>query len=424
MQAVGRRHAAACGNPTTDLDDALDIEDLAEEPRPPASPLIVMVQDDAALAGAIAERLRREGHAAHLVAGAQTSLPGTEPHAAAVMIIDLRTAPGGEGPAEGMPCRTDPLAAPLIYISSRDDMQARLAAQRLGATRYLTQPLDMDRLMLMVDAHLLRMPERPFRVLLVEGDAARLERHAAHLRAAGMEVEAVSDPLQMLTAAVRMRPECIVLEREMAGLSGEVLAAVLRADARFLDTPIVYLMGPAVAERVLPLLEGGGETCLPSGVSCDALAACITLRIRRARSLRRMNEDLRAALRESRFLRLALDVHTLVCITDASGVIAYVNDALCRASGYKRRELLGQSIRLLQSDRHPPEFHSALWQTLNRGEVWQGELCNRRKDGSLYWVNTSIIPAMDEGARPTRYLFVGTETTRLNPDFPLGRGKA
>jgi PAS domain S-box-containing protein len=106
-------------------------------------------------------------------------------------------------------------------------------------------------------------------------------------------------------------------------------------------------------------------------------------------------------------------VHNLVCITDTSGVIAYVNDAFCRASGYKRRELLGQGFGLLKSGVHSAEFYAKLWQALREGEVWRGEFCNRRKDGSLYWVDTSIVPYQDEGGRPTRFLGVGTDVSRL-----------
>lgn len=397
----------------TELDDPLDDKHVAVDPQPTATPLIVMVEDDPALARAIVERLTREGRDARLCSDADAERALSDPTADTVVVIDLHAAQGADSAALAKPYRTDPLAAPLIYVSSRDDMAARLVAQRAGATRYLTHPVDMDRLMLLVDAHLLRLPERPCRVLLVETDADRLERQATDLRASGMEVEAVGDPLQAHAAAVRFRPECLVLQREMAACSGDELAAVLRADARFLDTPIVFLMSSVGEARPLPQLEGGGETCLPQAAASRVLIAGITLRVKRARSLRRLHEDLRAALRESRLLRLALDVHALVCITDAAGVIAYVNDAFCRASGYRRRELLGQNLSMLRSEAHPPAFFTALWQTLSRGEVWQGQFCNRRKDGSLYWVDTSIIPATDEEARPTRFLSVGTDITRL-----------
>lgn len=397
----------------TELDDSLDNEYMVVDPQPTATPLIVMVEDEPALTRAIVERLTREGRDARLCSDADAERALSDPTADTVVVIDLGAGQGAVSPALAKIYRTDPLAAPLIYVSSRDDMAARLLAHRVGATRYLTHPVDMDRLMLLVDAYLLRLPERPCRVLLVETDADRLERHAAGLKSAGMEVEAVGDPLQAHAAAVRFRPECLVLQREMATCSGDELVAVLRADARFFDTPIVFLMSSADEARPLPQREGGGESCLPESAAPRVLIAAITLRVKRARSLRRLNEDLRAALRESRLLRLAMDVHALVCITDAAGVIAYVNDAFCRASGYRRRELLGQDFSMLRSEAHPPAFFSALWQTLSRGEVWQGQFCNRRKDGSLYWVDTSIVPSMDEGTRPTRYLAVGTDITRL-----------
>lgn len=389
------------------------MDTLAEDPGHRPAPLIVMVRDDAALAAAIAEQLKRAGHAVCVVdspAGAASA--GAAEQVVAIVVHRSKDA-SANAPQEVQPHRTDPLAAPLIYIAAQDDFEARLGAQRLGATRFLTQPLDMDRLMLMVDAHLLRMPEAPYRVLLVEDDSARLDQHAASLRAAGMAVEAVDDPLLAHAAAVRWRPECIVLARQMRVLSGEALAAILRADARFTDVPLVYLMEPEAAGRTLPLLEGGGETCLPLAVSVADLKACVILRVRRARSLRRMQEDLRASLRESRLLRLAMDLHNLVCITDAAGVIAYVNDAFCRAGGYRRRELLGQRVPLRPSDEQEERAQALLWQTLAQGEVWQGQLAYRRKDDRAVWVMASVVPAADEGGRPSRYLWVGTDLTRL-----------
>ncbi len=378
-----------------------------------STPPLVLIREDSALVQAVEARLSKEGWKARRCGAGALAQALREADAETVLIL----VPQDEAELEAMG-RTvarwqGAVAAPVIYISRQDDMAGRLAAQRVGATRYLTHPVDLDRLMLLLDAHLLRLPEAACRVLLVEEDAERLHQHAAALEAEAMEVEALSDPLAAHTAAVRFRPECIVLERAMAGVAGDVLAAVFRADARFQDTPIVYLMPAAGGGQPLPQLEGGGETCLPLAVDVGVLAACIRTRVRRARSLRRLNEDLRAALRESRMLRLALDMHTLVCITDAAGSIAYVNDAFCRACGYKRRELLGQGIGMLKSGVHPPEFYREFWQTLLGGEVWQGRFCNRRKDGSLYWVDTTVLPYQEDRGRPARYLSVGTEVTRL-----------
>ncbi len=118
---------------------------------------------------------------------------------------------------------------------------------------------------------------------------------------------------------------------------------------------------------------------------------------------------------ESRFerLRRALDQHAIVSETDARGAIVEVNDKFCEISGYQRAELIGTNHRLVKSGLHPPEVYRQLWSTIARGEVWQGELCNRRRDGGLYWVEATIVPFLGPDGRPERYVSIRTDITAL-----------
>lgn len=181
--------------------------------------------------------------------------------------------------------------------------------------------------------------------------------------------------------------------------------------------------------QITPIRNAQGEVEQYVSVQTDA-----TDRRRAELEIRALNTDLELRVRERAaqlaHFKSALDQHGLVVISDAAGRITYVNDRLCEVSGYPATDLIGRDHRLLNSGHHPVDFFAELWRTIRAGQVWHGEICNRTKDGRPFWVDTTIVPFVDEQGVPEQYISIQTDIserkaaeqhiTQLNTELASG----
>ncbi len=188
-------------------------------------------------------------------------------------------------------------------------------------------------------------------------------------------------------------------------------ASFFQADRRWLVMMILVLvcLASLLTAGVIHSLGGSRRQAL-------ALAQEMT------QSLRAGEAAMRLSMSDLAMHRYALDEHAIVAITDVKGQILDVNEQFCIISGYARDELIGSNHRILNSGKHSKQFFREMYRTIAQGRVWRGEICNRAKNGSLNWVETSIAPQLDEALKPVRYIAIRTDITALrNAIGELGR---
>ena len=391
-------------------------------PLAPSAPLVDavvhLVTGDRVRAGALKAVLQEAGHRVCLhdsLQGFREAFGMRERTAADAVVLDVsfpRNDPGGARLLRELQLGRHG-ATPLVVAVNDDSLAARLVASRAGASRTLARPIDPVRLCDMLDVLTGRQPQQPFRVLLVDDDPWSLEAQAGVLRAAGMEVRSLSQPLDALDHIESFAPDVLLLDVYMPEASGPELAAALREQDAHVHLPILFLSAETDLTQQLLALNLGGDDFLVKPVQHAHLVAAVTARARRARQGEALRQRLQTTVYEREREHLALDQHAIVSIANGAGNITYANDLFCQVSGYQRRELLGMSHRLLSSPLNGVGFMRAIWNALTEGKVWHGEMRCLRKDGSSYWAESTITPFLDADGAVYQYVAIQTDISHI-----------
>lgn len=376
-------------------------------------PVIYLMEEDEILAADLVIQLQQANFAVQHFSGLNRLVAAFAEKIPSVVIMDIMFDEGrfaGADLISKLKAELD-ICPPIIFISECNDIEVRLAAANADIQRYFSKPVNTKKLVQTLINLVEFTKTEPFRILIVDDEINLLEFYETALAGAGLEVKTISNPFDSLEALEEFKPDVIVLDIYMPECSGLQIAKVIRQDERWAITPIMFLSAEPELDIQFDAIHIGAENFMVKPVTARHLISSVTAKAKMVRWNHRQKDDLEAALREGEYQLITSNQHNIVSTADISGRIMSVNDKFCEVSGYSREELIGKNHRILKSGHHPDSFYKDMWQTISSGQVWHGTICNYNKNGEEYWVESTIVPFLDEKGKPYKYVSARTDVT-------------
>ncbi|WP_440057034.1 PAS domain-containing protein (plasmid) [Pseudoalteromonas sp. T1lg65] len=296
------------------------------------------------------------------------------------------------------------------YWVAPDNFQTKLMLSKLSEPPWLSSPTTIDYL-----AKQIWFEEdltASLKVMLVGACLAELQAYQLLLKHADIEVFIFTDIEKAYYAVEALSPDVLLLDMDMPQNAAIDMSSLLFERCYEQSLALVFMSLYTKMEDQLHALRLGSVHFVSKPVIPERLISLLKACGSSVQLRKEQGNEHNKALYERELEHFALNKHAIVSIADRKGNIIYVNNLFCEISGYSKSELIGSNHRIVKSHSHTKSFFEDMWKTIAHGNVWQGEVCNRKKHGQLYWVKTTIVPFLDDKGRPYQYISIRTDVTQ------------
>ncbi|MCP4108003.1 MAG: response regulator [Desulfobacteraceae bacterium] len=260
------------------------------------------------------------------------------------------------------------------------------------------------------------------KILIVDDKPENLRLLTGILKEKGYTVRQLRNGDMVMSSVLTAPPDLILLDILMPETDGYEVCRQLKAKEQTRDIPVIFISALDEAANKVKAFSVGGIDYIAKPFQEEEVLARIKTHLALKNMQKRLEEknfqlqeeidERKRAEEKLRKLSRAVEQSaSSVVITDIDGIIEYVNPAFSEITGYSYEEAIGNSLHILKSGKHPPDFYREIRQTLSSGNVWQGEVINRRKSGELYWESAVVSPVKDQEGKITHYLATKDDIT-------------
>ncbi len=303
------------------------------------------------------------------------------------------------------------LSIPLIVVTDEDSLALRQTSLNIGVKYVFKKPINYHDLLSAVGSLIqpVQTSTKPH-LILIGPDNEQSKKLTKLFKTNQMLVSIVSNPQQLLPTINKLIPDIVLINVAIEGITPNELVNILHQDVELLYTPIIYFSDN---KEISPSCYEGADESAYIDHQPQILLERVKNHLQRVNELSSLRKELNVTLHESQLQHLVLNQHAIVSITDRAGLITYANEKFCKIAGYNLEELIGNTHALINSGVHSRQFFVNLWHQISSGMIWHGEICNRAKDGSLYWVESTIVPVIDAHGQPYQYISARTDITKV-----------